>query len=544
MVSNLPRVLVSHVYNYVTTVPARDQVFAAVIECNKGTPNEPVLIQTASEMIREFGVTMNAYWGVGGQPIYLTRAVYQGEYDEETETYATPVTKAVHYLWDTSTTSIPVIKLEAAKEGTYEIYFDAGPNATAGNDIVIEEENCATEYFVGVVDQLTEPTESAIQRLVERINDDSALVTAYFRVKLIASPYTERWCDGSDFDSDLEEVVYGSDELELTGRIILGSEGGSGEYENSLGSDGVVKVDAEQSEFDLVPNAYAAESYRDALAGLEDLIIAGVFSLRGLDATTGEIATHVEKMNTAAEHKWRIGIVGAPEDSTMNGMLTDAIALNNENMVYVGQGVEDINGDEYPARMATQVVAGKLGYTTYQYAIWGGNSSKVLGVDGVQYIADILPLVGSVLPNEANHEDLITYNEHGVLTFQSDDDGCRIREGITTAQSTNTSDEDEIAVARIVRHAKYVVYDACYAMLGENISNTFNQDMNAALAGVLNTMKEEGALIDVSTDGLSAFDVSVTTTPRSLQREGRVTVDLSITPVHAARTITTTITVN
>lgn len=543
MVSNLPRVLVSHVYGYVTTAPARDQIFGCIVECKKGTPNEPMLISSASEMVQEFGITMNAYWGVGGQPIYLTRAVYQGEYDEETETYATPATKAIHYLMDTSVTANPVIKLEAAKEGTYEIYFDAGPNATAGSDIVIEEENCASEYFIGIVEQLTEPSKPAIQKLVERINDDSGIVNAYFRAKLIASPYTERWCDGSDFDSDLEEVVDGSDELELTGRIQLGSTGGSGDYVNSLGSDGEVKVASEQAAFDLIPDDNAAEAYRLALAGFEDIIMAGVFTLRGLDATTGEIAAHVEKMNTAEEHSWRMGIVGAPDNSTMTGMLTDAIALNNENMVYVGQGLVDINGDEYSPRLATQVVAGKLGYTTYQYAIWGGNVSKVLGIDDIQYIDDVLPIIGSNYPNDASREDIITYNEHGVLTFRSDDDGCRIREGITTAQSTNTSDEDEIAVARIVRHAKYVVYDCCYAMLGENISNTFNQELEAAISAGLEGMKEEGALIDVPDDGLSAYDVTVATTPRTMQREGKVNVDLEITPVHAARTIKARITV-
>ena len=40
------------------------------------------------------------------------------------------------------------------------------------------------------------------------------------------------------------------------------------------------------------------------------------------------------------------------------------------------------------------------------------------------------------------------YNEHGVLTFRIDDDGVRIREGITTGQNTNTTAEDEIAVTR------------------------------------------------------------------------------------------------
>ena len=74
-------------------------------------------------------------------------------------------------------------------------------------------------------------------------------------------------------------------------------------------------------------------------------------------------------------------------------------------------------------------------------------------------------------------------------------------------------------------------------MLGENISNTFNKDLEASLSVALDTMRSEGALIDVPKDGLSAYEVNVQVTPRVMQRKGRVIVDIAITPVHAARTI-------
>jgi hypothetical protein len=538
MVYDLPKVLVSHIYGYVLAVPSQDQVFGVIVETHKGTPNTPVLVSTPQEMAQEFGISMDAYWGVGGQPLHLTRAIYQGVYNEETGAYPNPATKAVHYLYDTSTTKIPVIKLVARKEGTYRIFLSAGPNAKRGNDLVLEETNCPTEYFIGLHNQLTPPQKPSIQSLVERINDQSYIVDAYFQAQLIAAPNTVRWTDGSDFNPEIEEVVEGSDELELTGRVILGT--GEG---NSLGSDGVVKVPEEQAEFDQIPDANVGSAYRDALISLEQYRIAGVFVLRGQDVVHAEVATHVNKMNAAEEHGWRMGIVGAPDDAQMLAMIDDAIDLNNENIVYVGQGVVDLNGTEYPPRLATQVVAGKIGYTTYQYAIWGGNRSKILAVEDVKYIADVLPMVGSSPTRTATRDDLRMYNEHGVLTFRSDDDGVRIREGITTAQNSNTAAEDEIAVTRIVRHAKYIVYDKCYAMLGENISNTFRKDLEASLAVALDQMKSEGALIDVPEDGLSAYEINVQVTPRTLQRQGKVIVDISITPVHAARTISARIVV-
>ena len=390
MVYDLPKVLVSHIYGYVLAVPSQNQVFGTIVETHKGTPNTPMLISTPQEMAQEFGISMDAYWGVGGQPLYMTRAVYQGEYNSETDSYPNPATKAVHYLYDTSSTKVPVIKLVAKREGTYRIMLEAGTNAQRGNDLVLEEESSPTEYFIGLHNQITEPTKPSTQALVERLVDQSGIVDAYFKVQLIAAPNTVRWTDGSDYNEQFEEVVEGSDDLDLTGRIVLGS--GEG---NSLGTDGEVKETGEQEEFNSIPDDHVGTSYRDALTSLEPFRIAGVFVLRGEDVVQAAVTTHVNKMNFAEEHGWRMGIVGATDDAQMMAMIDDCIDINNENMVYVGQGVVDLNGTEYPARMATMVVAGKIGYTSYQYAIWGGNPSKILAVEDIKYIADILPMRGN-----------------------------------------------------------------------------------------------------------------------------------------------------
>ena len=535
MVQNVPQVRVSSIYGYVSAVPAADQVFACVIESTKGTPNAPVLINTPQELSQEFGVQMNAYWGVGGQPLWVTRAIYQGEQDPDTLVYPTPALKAVHYLFDNSTSPVPVMKLTARTEGSYIIHMTAGPNPKLGSDLVLEESNSPSEYFLGVHNTLTQPTQTAIERLVSKINSESYLVTAQFKV-LEEDGHTTRW--DTKWDGVTETLVVGDDILELTGRIVFGTGAG-----NTAGTDGVTKVSEEQQDFDLIPDDYAAEAYRAALVGFEDQRVAGVFTLRALDAVYGEMAAHVAAMNTPEQHMWRFAIIGAADDDQMIDRIRTAISLDSEDVIFVGQGVTDINGVDYTPCEATQVVAGKIGYTQYQYAIWGGNISKVLAANGVNYVSAVRPLIGTSANNTANPTDIVMYNEHGVLTFQTNNDGIRIREGVTTTQNDNVNAEDEIAVVRIIRHAKYVVYDKCYSMMGENMNNTFNQDMTNAVNGELAKMLADGALTDSPSDGLTAYLTNVEVSPRTMQREGRVIIDISITPVHAARTIDARITV-
>jgi hypothetical protein len=141
------------------------------------------------------------------------------------------------------------------------------------------------------------------------------------------------------------------------------------------------------------------------------------------------------------------------------------------------------------------------------------------------------------LPGPASSSDRNLYNTYGVLTFLSRADGIRVLEGINTAQNENLDADSEIAVIRIVNHAQYVVFDTAYQLLGENISDTYYGDMTTSINSALSIMVAEGALVDVPSDGLVAFTVNVEQSPRTLQREGVVNIQLAITPAHAARTI-------
>ncbi|MCE5226000.1 MAG: hypothetical protein LLG05_09110 [Porphyromonadaceae bacterium] len=500
MVYGIPSVRVSSKIGYVPSLPADDQMFGTVLECTKGTPNEAVLIRSPEELYQEFKTHLDAYFGVGGQALYVVRAAC----DSTNPISGTAPTKSSQIFIDTTTTPQTLFTLAAKQPGTYKIYVTISQNGTGGNNVIIEEEGYSSEYYIGIV---------GIENLTKRINRESQIVDATFT---------------SEGNGTCKAVV----------RSVLGASG-------TAGTDGDVKVGTTDG---TLPTINAPTAHEKALAALEPYKLAGIFCTQVTEDTTDTVhavyVEHIDKMNTPNEHGWRFGILGAPNGATKGEMITEASNYDRQNIAFVGQGVIDQNGTEYSPTEATQVVAGKIGATSYQETIWGGQDSKILGVDNEVYIIDALPLPGIGVNGLATSEDIIEYNEKGVITFLSDLSGVRIREGITTAQNADYSEEDELAVVRIVRHAKYLVYEKAYEMLGQGMTDTFKTDLEEHIKSGLEVMKTTDlALTDIPTSGLSAYSVSVNLVPRTTSAQGKVSVSASITPIHAARTIDAQITV-
>lgn len=526
MVLNIPNVRVTHAYGYTPSVPADDQMFGMVVECVKGEPNRAVLIRSPEQLYQEFKIRANAYFGVGGQALYVVRAACDTVIGG-----AAPVA-ATQAFFDTHATAAKVLKLEAKQKGSYEITLSVRENTTEGNNIIIEEDGYPSEYYIGVPD---------IKTLVKRINNESLIVNAYFKIQGKSGWY--------------QEFTIGQTVVEGTGALatkadgtVLGSNT-SDTTDNVEGSDGTVVTNSPEY-LGQLPNSgvtiYAPDAHAKALLALVNYKLAGVFCMQtGESNVHAQYIDHADQMNEADAHGWRSVIIGAPYGAEKGSIVGAAGQANRETVLYVGQGVIDQEGNEYSPCEATQVVAGKIGVTPYYETIWGGQTRKRLSIDipPENFISDIVDLPGETPGSIATRTDIIEYNERGVITFQKDFDGVRIREGVTTVQDNSVA-EDELAVVRIVRHAKYLVYERAYEMLGQNITSTFKTDLEEYIKGALERMKiDDHSLIDIPENGLAAYNVSVQLIPRSVQRQGKVKIDISITPVHAAREIVATITV-
>jgi hypothetical protein len=541
MVYNVPRVNVSHTYGYVPSVPADDQLFGYVVEGTKGEPNEAVLVRSPEQLYQMFKVKLNAYWGIGGQALYVSRAA------ADADNGGIAPTKASQILLDTSGTQIGVLKLVAKQKGSYEINITVQPNSTSGNNIIVEEDGYASEYYIGI---------TGIESIVSRINRESDIVDAYFYLCPIASPTCTNGSWAQTYDSETHVVKEGSGLLTSLNSVVLGElplDGDEALY--VAGSDGTVAGTPAypgQLENQASDAVSAATAHAKALASLRLPKLAGVFTTQvstfSASTVNSKYVEHIDELNMAEAHGWRFAILGAPEGASKDEIISAASGFNRENIVYVGQGAVDMNGLEYTPIEATQIVAGKIGATKYYEAIWGGQTSKILGIvsNGIvdKYITDIIQLPGEGAGGYASREDIIQYNEAGVITFVEEIDGIRIREGLTTAQNPAETAEDELAVMRIIRHVKYLVYDRCYEMLGQNITSTFKTDLEENIKSGLEIMKStDRSLIDITETGLSAYTVSVLLVPRSVQKQGKITVNISVTPVHAAREIDATVVV-
>lgn len=507
MVSRIPGVKVSDIYGTLSSAPTGDQLFAMIVECTKGTPNVPVEVYSTDDLYQQFKVYADGYFGVGNPALLVVRAAADADNGGNA-----PVA-AAHKIYDTAATPVQVATFTAKQPGSYEIFITVSKNTTAGNNVIVEEDGVSTEYYIGI---------EGVENLVARINNESQIITGTF-------------------------IAEGTGSLATIGTVASPVQLGTGGT-NVAGSDGTTQGTA-----GAIPDSYSAAAHEKALAALEDYRLAGVFTTNIREGNADQIyakySDHVTKMNSADEHGWRFGIVGAceaaepttqAEGTTQMGVITSAAAgINNEGMMFVGQGVTDMNGNDYSPAEATQIVAGKMSNLDYQIAIWGGQSSKVLGLDGVKFISDVRKLPGKRVDGSATKEDIIQYNQMGVITFQKEDDGIRIREGVTTVQSPYKTAEDEVGILRIRNHANYLIYDTAFGMLGQNVTSTFKTDLQEELKSALEVMKStDQALTDDPDNGLSAYDVSVTLMPNTVPTtQGTVKITAKITPVHAARQI-------
>jgi hypothetical protein len=494
MVYNVPSVLVDHTIGYTPSIPADDQMFGCVVESTKGTPNEIVVIRSPEQLYQEFKVRMDAYFGVGGQAMYVVRAA------SDSANGGSAPTASNQTLKDTTATPVDALKLTAKQPGSYSIYITVSQGIAGGNSVTIEEEGYSPEYY---------PSVTGIQNLVDRINKEGSIVTAEFKAE-------------------------GNGVLASITRAKLGATNGA------VGTNGKTATSPEYA--GQLDPTNAAVAHAKALKGLEFYKLAGVFTTcvnsDTAPAVFAQYHDHIDKMNSAMYHGWRFAILGAPEGFTKSQIMNAASGFNSENIVYVGQGVVDMNGTEYSPVEATQVVAGKMGASEFYEPIWGGDSTRILGIgdNGEKYISDVLALPGALEGTVATREEEIEYNETGVITFTKELDGIRIREAVTTVQNTELSQEDELAVMRIIRHVKYLIYERAYEMLGKNITSTYKTDLEEYIKSGLAEIKDV-ALIDIPESGLAAYTVSVQLIPRTSQRQGRVTVNVSVVPVHAAREI-------
>jgi len=334
-----------------------------------------------------------------------------------------------------------------------------------------------------------------------------------------------------------------------------------------------------------------AAAHKEALDRLANVKLAGIFCNYGEDEVQKVYADHVsttepQGMNSLEVCKWRTLILGAnaydrandPGDTSGFKLIDKAVSLDNENILFLGQGLIDdgyepeanvqvlyedgvrvpdsmgnnqyvslLNEDEgaQPYQLlpfqCTQYIAGLRSKLFYGDAIFGGEAKKEIRGVGNLSIAPLFAGENKVLWQPDNYVEL---NQHGVLTFTTDYNILSLTDGVTTRQTP--LEEDEEGVQSIIKYAKHIVHEDLQRFIGRNLTGDLEQIMENSVKGLLGNMQtQDQTLMAVPTENLAAYDVDIVLVPKSNAQQllAKAYVYLKLTPVHALRQIEVELTV-
>lgn len=335
-----------------------------------------------------------------------------------------------------------------------------------------------------------------------------------------------------------------------------------------------------------------AAAHKEALDHLSNIKVSGIFCNYGEDEVQKVYTDHVsttepEGMNSAEVCKWRTLIIGAnafdrtndPGDDSGFKLIDKAVSLDNENILFLGQGLIDdgyvpeaslmkktddmilgtqYQNDDYIPLLAedegaegqpyqllpfqcTQYVAGLRSKLFYGDAIFGGEAKKeIVGVGNLS-IAPLFAGENKILWQPDNY---VALNTHGVLTFTTDYNILSLTDGVTTRQTP--LEEDEEGVQSIIKYAKHIVHEDLQRFIGRNLTGDLEQVMENSVKALLGQMQtQDQTLVAVPSEGLSAYDVDIVLVPKSNAQQllAKAYVYLKLTPVHALRQVEVELTV-
>ena len=318
-----------------------------------------------------------------------------------------------------------------------------------------------------------------------------------------------------------------------------------------------------------IATQYQADAHEAALNTLRRIRLAGVFCMYGEEAIQYKYLQHgindfePEKgMNNNETCKWRTILLGAnaTNRSDIASLITKAKSINNQYVLFLGQGLIDTGMTGHISTLTTQekravqegsasdnqllpyectqYIAGLRSKLNYGESIFGGQGRKRIRSVGDLEIAPIVKYEPEYIWDPNTYTRL---NEAGVLTFTEDYGNITLTDGVTTASSTK-SEEDEEGVMNILKYAENAIYDVCLPYIGRNIDADLENSITTAIEKVLEEMKTTDMTL-IDTEQYPAYDVSVALNSRRNQLLGRIYVYCTICPVHAVRQIEVEMTV-
>lgn len=530
-----------------------EKLFGYCIEATRGPVLVPTFVSSNDEAKRIFGVDFAPHFYQKPTGLILTRVKLPN---------MEPASKIYYATTDSATnapdTTKPLMKVTAVNVGTSDLSVSVTPTLGVKGryNLNIKIKDIISRSYQGL---------NSIQSVCKRINEKFGdYLTAEFTKEV--SDYT-----GSEYTGDklpatgiaIEVVNDTVDSYKLTG----GSNGGL--YDAAVGdaitlatdkttnADGTMKIVNDDGTVDKDSSYTAMIVYRKAFEVMKNVDLIGLATLSDLDVVRNELIDHIVEMNDPEVNQLRFGVTAYLDyykqekpigSSTLQPVVRDvvnlsapAVAMNNEYMIFIGQGLvfkEENTGvtRDIPPHEAVQFYTGIRSGLDYSEAIFGGEQKKVL--NGV---VDVLPLTNDgVLITKDDREQL---NESGVTTFKKEYDDITFLEGVTTIQDHDVLSYESIM--SIVVHVSKRLITIAKRYQGQKLNEDLKASLETALNAELKNITEtDKSLIGIDDYSLPPYAVTVKSavianlnSEGQLERESKVIIQARIVPVGALRDI-------
>lgn len=576
MVNGIPIYKVEFSEGLVKQEASAGNLFAYAVEADRGPVGEPILITSAPEAKRIFGLNFAPHFYQKGAPIYICRVGFP-EMENGSITYKANVASS-------GEATVNVIKITAATPGPskHKVLIVKSPTSNKKYNVTITIDGVGSKKYQNI---------SSLSEIVNRINNKfSDYITAELLIdekQALGLLSTESLVKTSDnkFEKKNTEDIANTDVVICTGpfdatrlkqnlvdgKIDASLTGGSyGKLRKVNGAVSDVSIpsggfrDIPQASIgteDESPSidATLAYAYREAFEILENKDVIGVATLSNSEVVQNELVEHINKLIDPEVYKYRFGITGlldypkedsngvmnATDDVNLTTLTSAATHIDNPFVIMIGEGVVfEEDGVKYNLlpHEATQLYTGLRSSIGYGESIYGGNSKKVL--TGVR---DIIPVVSD--GSDISKEDIESINESGLITFKKEYEEITFLEGVTTAQDSPVLSHESVMM--IVLHVLKRLVRVSRPFHGEPVTEDLKSSLVNALNNELKNITDtDKTLIALDDYNIPPYAVDVQTTVMAgfneageYIRETHYLVTVKIVPIGTLRSLTLSVVV-
>lgn len=531
-----------------------DRLFGYCIEAPKGPVLEPIFVASNTEAKRIFGVDFAPHFYQKPTGLVICRVGFDDMAKASITYQAYPMKQegsGDNVTWVVGDTNpVDVLKIESTSEGN------------SAHKVLISKSRTGAGYNLSVtIEGVTAKNYQNLRNLTSIAKKINSKFSNYLQARLLINESEE------GINKNTSKTPFSREQfIELSANndgTLTGGSNGVMRLTNDEKSN--VPVDDETNglkkptpQNGFQPNETNPETtlkiaYERAFAKIQEVDLVGIATLSNSRVVQNALIEHINEVTDPEVAQLRFGITGyldyiidpqnTSEQTTFEDLIQEAEYMNNEWMLFIGQGVvfeQEIDGVRTRQNLlpyqAVQLYTGIRSALGYSEAIFGGEPKKVL--NGV---VDTLPVVtdGSLIVKS----DIEQLNEAGVMTFKKEYGEVTFIEGVTTIQ-----DEDVLSyesMMSIVAHVTKRLIRIAKPYQGQLLTEDLKSTLQTALSNELKTITDtDGTLMALEDFNIPPYDVQVYSAAKTvfnesnqLIRESKIIIQCRIVPVGALRDI-------